>query len=135
MLHHHSSHCLVTFFTPICRTHVCFALLQAFSLYEEEISESRAQLSAITLLIGTFERMRCFSEENHEPLRTQLVLASSKLMKKPDQCRAVSVASHTFWSSHTREAAEEVSLSYEFFFRNPFLHSSNGLLMVLLLAS
>ncbi|XP_065183699.1 vacuolar protein sorting-associated protein 35-like isoform X2 [Sycon ciliatum] len=80
---------------------------QAFSLYEDEISESRAQLSAITLLVGTFERMRCFSDENHDTLRTQLVLASSKLMKKPDQCRAVSVSSHLFWSSRTREAEEE----------------------------
>ena len=86
--------------------------LQAFSLYEEEVSESRAQLSAITLLIGTFERMRCFSEENHDPLRTQLVLASSKLMKKPDQCRAVTVSSHLFWSSYTRDSTEEVSQTW-----------------------
>ncbi|ETE72967.1 Vacuolar protein sorting-associated protein 35 [Ophiophagus hannah] len=62
---------------------------QAFSLYEDEISDSKAQLAAITLIIGTFERMKCFGEENHDPLRTQCVLAASKLLKKPDQCRAL----------------------------------------------
>ncbi|XP_065675413.1 vacuolar protein sorting-associated protein 35 isoform X2 [Hydra vulgaris] len=71
---------------------------QAFAIYEDEISDSKAQLAAITLIIGTFEKMVCFSEENHEPLRTQCALAASKLLKKPDQCRGVSVCSHLFWS-------------------------------------
>lgn len=71
---------------------------QAFSLYEDEISDSKAQLAAITLIIGTLEQMSCFGEENHEPLRTQCALAASKLLKKPDQCRGVSTCSHLFWS-------------------------------------
>ncbi|KAF8770166.1 Vacuolar protein sorting-associated protein like [Argiope bruennichi] len=71
---------------------------QAFSLYEDEISDSKAQLAAITLIIATVEQMSCFSAENHEPLRTQCALATSKLLKKPDQCRGVSVCSHLFWS-------------------------------------
>ncbi|PFX32322.1 vacuolar protein sorting-associated protein 35-like [Stylophora pistillata] len=77
---------------------------QAFALYEDEISDSKAQLAAITLLISTFEKMSCFGEENHEPLRTQCALAASKLLKKPDQCRAVVVCSHLFWSGKSREA-------------------------------
>ncbi|CAF93242.1 unnamed protein product, partial [Tetraodon nigroviridis] len=82
---------------------------QAFSLYEDEISDSKAQLAAITLIIGTFERMRCFSEENHEPLRTQCALAASKLLKKPDQCRAVSICAHLFWSGRsTDKNGEEI---------------------------
>jgi len=71
---------------------------QAFSLYEDEISDSRAQLSAINLIIATFQQIGCFSEENHEPLRTKCALAASKLLKKPDQCRAVAACSHLFWS-------------------------------------
>ena len=46
--------------------------------------------------------MTCFSEENHDPLRTQCALAASKLLKKPDQCRGVQVCSHLFWSGKTR---------------------------------
>ena len=80
---------------------------QAFSLYEDEISDSKAQLAAITLIIGTFERTRCFSEENHEPLRTQCALAASKLLKKPDQCRGVAVCAHLFWSGKSRESKGE----------------------------
>ncbi len=84
---------------------------KAFSLYEDEISDSKAQLAAITLIIGTFERMRCFSEENHEPLRTQCALAASKLLKKPDQCRAVSICAHLFWSGrNTDKNGEEVGI-------------------------
>ncbi|PKU36551.1 vacuolar protein sorting-associated protein 35 [Limosa lapponica baueri] len=83
----------------------------AFSLYEDEISDSKAQLAAITLIIGTFERMKCFSEENHEPLRTQCALAASKLLKKPDQCRAVSTCAHLFWSGrNTDKNGEEVTI-------------------------
>uniref|UniRef100_A0A8C8HFQ6 Vacuolar protein sorting-associated protein 35 n=1 Tax=Oncorhynchus tshawytscha TaxID=74940 RepID=A0A8C8HFQ6_ONCTS len=82
---------------------------QAFSLYEDEISDSKAQLAAITLIIGTFERTKCFSEENHEPLRTQCALAASKLLKKPDQCRAVSICAHLFWSGrNTEKNGEEI---------------------------
>lgn len=33
---------------------------QAFSLYEDEISDSKAQLAAITLIVATFEQMYCF---------------------------------------------------------------------------
>lgn len=85
---------------------------QAFSLYEDEISDSKAQLAAITLIIGTFERMKCFSEENHEPLRTQCALAASKLLKKPDQGRAVSTCAHLFWSGrNTDRNGEEVGRS------------------------
>lgn len=71
---------------------------QAFSLYEEEISDSKAQLAAITLIVGTLEQISCFSEENSEPLRTQCALAASNLLKKPDQCRGVATCSHLFWS-------------------------------------
>uniref|UniRef100_A0A8C4QFR8 Vacuolar protein sorting-associated protein 35 n=1 Tax=Eptatretus burgeri TaxID=7764 RepID=A0A8C4QFR8_EPTBU len=83
----------------------CFKIfiVQAFSLYEDEISDSKAQLAAITLIIGTLERSRCFGEENHEPLRTQCALAASKLLKKPDQCRAVTICSHLFWSGHSAD--------------------------------
>lgn len=78
---------------------------QAFSLYEDEISDSKAQLAAITLIIGTLEQMSCFGEENVEPLRTQCALAGSKLLKKPDQCRGVATCSHLFWSG--KSSAEE----------------------------
>lgn len=79
---------------------------QAFSLYEDEISDSKAQLAAITLIVGTLEQLACFGEENAEPLRTQCALAASKLLKKPDQCRGVATCSHLFWSGKTLATPE-----------------------------
>ena len=40
---------------------------------------------------GTFQQMKCFSEENHDPLRTQCALAAAKLLKKPDQCQVAGI--------------------------------------------
>ncbi|XP_034949457.1 vacuolar protein sorting-associated protein 35 isoform X1 [Chelonus insularis] len=71
---------------------------QGFSIYEDEISDSKAQLAAITLIIATFEQMSCFNEENAEPVRNQCALYASKLLRKPDQCRGVATCSHIFWS-------------------------------------
>lgn len=73
-------------------------ITRAVSLYEDEISDSKAQLAAITLIISTYEQMSCFGEENADPLRTNFALAASKLLKKPDQSRAVALCSHLFWS-------------------------------------
>ncbi|XP_017837677.1 vacuolar protein sorting-associated protein 35 isoform X1 [Drosophila busckii] len=73
-------------------------MTQAFSLYEDEISDSKAQLAAITLIMSTFEQMSCFGEENAEPLRTNCALSASKLLKKPDQCRGVVACAALFWS-------------------------------------
>ncbi|XP_046683353.1 vacuolar protein sorting-associated protein 35 isoform X3 [Homalodisca vitripennis] len=81
-------------------------LSQAFSLYEDEISDSKSQLAAITLLVASFERMSCFGEENAEPVRTQCALAASKLLKKPDQCRGVATCCHLFWSGKTTSGEE-----------------------------
>lgn len=89
--------------------------LQAFSLYEDEISDSKAQLAAITLIIGTLEQMSCFGDENHEPLRTQCALAASKLLKKPDQCRGVCTCSHLFWSGKSTAQEGEVSSGRELY--------------------
>lgn len=80
---------------------------QAFSLYEDEISDSKAQLAAITLIVGTLEQIGCFGEENAEPLRTQCALAASKLLKKPDQCRGVTTCSHLFWSGKSLASNRE----------------------------
>ena len=77
--------------------------MQAFTLYEDEVSDSRAQLAAINLIMGTFQKMVCFTAENHEPLRNKCALAASKLLKKPDQARAVLSCSHLFWSAEVKE--------------------------------
>ncbi|GMI76809.1 VPS35 homolog B [Hibiscus trionum] len=58
---------------------------QAFILYEEEISDSRAQITAIHLIIETLQRMHVFGVENRDTLTHKATRYSAKLLKKPDQ--------------------------------------------------
>ncbi|KAK8623275.1 hypothetical protein V6N13_118163 [Hibiscus sabdariffa] len=70
---------------------------QAFVLYEEEIADSKAQVTAIHLIIGTLQRMNVFGVENRDTLTHKATGYSARLLKKVDQCRAVYACSHLFW--------------------------------------
>ncbi|GMN29010.1 hypothetical protein TIFTF001_002263 [Ficus carica] len=70
---------------------------QAYILYEEEISDSKAQVTALHLIIGTLQRMHVFGVENRDTLTHKATGYSAKLLKKPDQCRAVYACAHLFW--------------------------------------
>ncbi|XP_057531759.1 vacuolar protein sorting-associated protein 35B isoform X2 [Amaranthus tricolor] len=70
---------------------------QAFILYEEEIADSKAQFTAIHLIIGTLQKMNVFGVENRDTLTHKATGYSAKLLKKADQCRAVYACSHLFW--------------------------------------
>lgn len=71
--------------------------VEAFTVYEEGISESRAQLQAITLVIGTLQGARVFGTDNYDTLITKAALHGAKLLKKPHQASAVHLASHMWW--------------------------------------
>ncbi|KAI4381781.1 hypothetical protein MLD38_007824 [Melastoma candidum] len=75
----------------------CEFFTQAYILYEEEISDSKAQVTALNLIIGTLQRMHVFGIENRDTLTHKATGYSAKLLKKPDQCRAVYACSHLFW--------------------------------------
>ncbi|GFP88158.1 vacuolar protein sorting-associated protein 35a [Phtheirospermum japonicum] len=70
---------------------------QAYILYEEEITDSKTQVTSIHLIIGTLQRMHVFGVENRDALTHKATGYSAKLLKKPDQCRAVHACSHLFW--------------------------------------
>ncbi|KAJ4485335.1 vacuolar protein sorting-associated protein 35 [Lentinula aciculospora] len=71
--------------------------VQAFSVYEDSISESRAQLQAITLIIGTLNGAKVFGMDNYDTLVTKAALHGAKLLKKSHQATAVGLASHLWW--------------------------------------
>ena len=73
--------------------------VQAFSVYEENISDSRAQLLAITTIIGTLQEAKVFEEDNYDTLITKAALHGAKLLKKPHQATAVQLASHMWWQN------------------------------------
>lgn len=73
--------------------------MQAFTIYEESISESRSQLQAITLIIGTLQTARVFGADNYDTLITKAALHGAKLLKKGQQATAVALASHLWWQT------------------------------------
>ncbi|KAI9734690.1 MAG: Vacuolar protein sorting-associated protein 35 [Cirrosporium novae-zelandiae] len=72
---------------------------QAFTIYEEAVSDSRAQFQAVCVVASALHQTRGFSKENYDTLITKCALHGSKLLKKPDQCRAVYLASHLWWAT------------------------------------
>lgn len=80
---------------------------QAFTIYEETISDSRAQFQAVCVIAGALHVTRGFSKENYDTLITKCALHGSKLLKKPDQCRAVYLASHLWWAVEIPAKGEE----------------------------
>ncbi|KAB8338781.1 hypothetical protein FH972_021726 [Carpinus fangiana] len=80
---------------------------QAFTVYEESVSDSRAQYQAVCCIAGSLHGTRNFSRDNYDTLITKCALHGSKLLKKPDQCRAVCAASHLWWSTEVRGRGEE----------------------------
>ena len=71
----------------------------AFTIYEEAVSDSRAQFQAVCVIASALHSTRNFGKENYDTLITKCALHGSKLLKKPDQCRAVYLASHLWWAT------------------------------------
>lgn len=69
---------------------------QAFLLYEEEISDSKIQLQFLVQIVATLERLRGLGED-YDTLSTRACQYSSRLLRKPDQCRAAFTCAHLFW--------------------------------------
>lgn len=80
---------------------------QAFTIYEDSISDSRAQFQAVCIIAGALHGTRGFSKENYDTLITKTALHGSKLLKKPDQCRAVYLASHLWWIVENPQREED----------------------------
>jgi vacuolar protein sorting-associated protein 35 len=81
--------------------------VQAFVIYEESISESRAQLQAITGIISALQTSRVFGSDNYDTLITKAALHGSRLLKKSHQATAVLFASHMWWQSDAGKGEDD----------------------------
>jgi len=70
---------------------------QAFETLEEEISDSKNQIKALTTICGVLTHFQVFEEEDYENFISKAALHSNRLIKKPDQCRMIMICSHLFW--------------------------------------
>lgn len=69
----------------------------AFELFEESVSDSKAQIVALQSIVGTLQRCYVFGAENRDTLTTKATAYSTKLLKKSDQCRALCTCAHLHW--------------------------------------
>lgn len=70
---------------------------ESLLLYETDVSESKAQVRALTAIIGTLLQCKHFSEEDYGALVTKCAQYANKLLKKTDQSQLVSLCAYLFW--------------------------------------
>lgn len=90
---------------------------QAFTLFEESLGDSRTQFQAIVNMAQVLQKTRSlYNEENYYGiLITRCTLHGSKLLKKPDQCRAVYLCSHLWWATEIPLIGEEEGVTKDFY--------------------
>jgi vacuolar protein sorting-associated protein 35 len=73
---------------------------QALVIYQDELSEQEAKITAIKIIAGTFQRLNCFDEDNYDTLITNATQYAAKLLKKPDQCNGVVMCTHMWYNNY-----------------------------------
>eukprot|EP00873_Tetraselmis_striata_P040298 jgi/Tetstr1/460562/TSEL_000487.t1 len=84
----------------------------AFELFEESVSDSKAQIVALQSIVGTLQRCYVFGQEARDTLATKAAAYSTKLLKKSDQCRALCTCAHLHWQAE-RPALAGISVDAE----------------------
>lgn len=69
---------------------------KAYTVYEEEITDSQAQYQAMNLMIPTLNTLS-LSEDDTMTLLAKTAQHCSRALKKSDQVALVSLVSHLFW--------------------------------------
>jgi len=79
---------------------------EALLIYESDITDSKSQVNALVSIIDSLLNCTHFPTEDYETLVTQITKSANKLLKKPDQCRMVTLCAHLFWpSANTSKAS------------------------------
>ncbi|KAJ1836033.1 retromer complex subunit Vps35 [Coemansia sp. RSA 2711] len=74
-------------------------VVQAFTIYEEHINDSRAQYQALVLVINALHASRNFSAENYETLAAKCVQHGTRLLKRSDQARIAYACAQLWWKT------------------------------------
>ncbi|KAK5964107.1 retromer subunit VPS35 PWA37_004450 [Arxiozyma heterogenica] len=104
---------------------------QAFTIFEESISDSKTQFQALNYMTQSLQRTRSLYDENKEEIQgdnyynsliVRCTLHGSKLLKKQDQCRSVYLCSHLWWATEINSIGEEEAIdeskSSQLFYHN-----------------
>lgn len=80
---------------------------EAFTIYEEHAADSKMQQSMLLTMVSSLCALRTMAEENYDIIATKVCQYSSKLLKKPDQCRMAAQCSHLFWKKALSEGSHK----------------------------
>lgn len=89
---------------------------QAFTVFEESLSDSRTQFQALVYMAQSLQKTRSLHQESYyDSLIVRCTLHSSKLLRKQDQCRAVYLCSHLWWATEIALIGEEEGITTDFY--------------------
>ncbi|OII77695.1 vacuolar protein sorting-associated protein 35 [Cryptosporidium andersoni] len=87
----------------------CEFITQSLVCFEEELAESKKQFQSLMAIIGTLiNHVSCLESNNYELLAAKLTQYSAKLLRKPDQCRAILMCSNLFWNNERTRDPDRV---------------------------
>jgi vacuolar protein sorting-associated protein 35 len=69
----------------------------AYTIFEDEISETDAKVISLNLITTTLFNLTCFGAENFDTLCANCISYSGKLLKKNLQVEAITTSSHLYY--------------------------------------
>jgi vacuolar protein sorting-associated protein 35 len=72
-------------------------ICQAFSVYEDEINDSKVQVRSISSMISCLVCCNMLEKGDYEALITKTAQSGARLVKKQDQCKIILLCSHLFY--------------------------------------
>ena len=69
----------------------------AYTIFEEDISETESKVSSLNLMTTTLFNLTCFGADNFDTLCANCISYSGKLLKKNLQVEAMTVSSHLYY--------------------------------------
>eukprot|EP01122_Echinamoeba_exundans_P013537 TRINITY_DN5923_c0_g2_i1.p1 TRINITY_DN5923_c0_g2~~TRINITY_DN5923_c0_g2_i1.p1 ORF type:complete len:827 (-),score=251.60 TRINITY_DN5923_c0_g2_i1:18-2384(-) len=84
---------------------------KAFTVYEDKMAKE--QYDCIRIIIATARQLHSIDEENMDVLAANTAQHAGRLMKRHEQCRAVSLSSHLFWQTDRPQAFQDAERVYQ----------------------
>ena len=78
----------------------------AYTIFEEDISETESKVSALNLITATLYTITCFGNENFDTLISNCISYSGKLLKKNLQTEALIMSSHLYYCPFKKQGAK-----------------------------
>ena len=66
--------------------------------HTSELTEIESKFAAINLIVATLYHITCFGHDNFDTLVSNSLQYCGKLLKKPSQCEATTIASSLYYS-------------------------------------